>query len=93
MVSPTEILFSAKPVDAVGIHTRRGEMVIKPQYSKYVAELKPGRVSVYIDKEVKNYFVSGGFVFVYGDSMDLQAVEAVAFENLDPVACKAGIYV
>ena len=47
-----------------------------------------------MDKDVKNYFVSSGFAFVYENShTDVCAVEAVEVDELDPEAVKAGLQV
>jgi F-type H+-transporting ATPase subunit delta len=44
------------------------------------------------DKDVKRYFVSGGFAFVHADSSaDIVAVEAVPVEQLDVDAVKKGL--
>ena len=71
-----------------------GDFGVMPGHVPTMAQLRPGVVSVHteLDKEIKKYFVSGGFAFVHADSTtDVCAVEAVELENLDKEAVKAGL--
>ena len=65
---------------------------ILPGHVPTVSQLRPGVVSVHVnDKDVKKYFVSGGFAFVHADSTaDVCAVEAVPVEHLDGDAVRKG---
>ena len=46
-----------------------GDFGILPGHVPTVSQLRPGVVSVHVnDKDVKKYFVSGGFAFVHADS-------------------------
>lgn len=71
-----------------------GDFGVMPGHVPTMAQLRPGVVSVHteLDKEIKKYFVSGGFAFVHADSTtDVCVVEAVELEHLDKDAVKAGL--
>ena len=70
-----------------------GGFGILPGHVPTVSQLRPGVVSVHVnDKDVKKYFVSGGFAFVHADSTaDVCAVEAVPVEHLDGDAVRKGL--
>ena len=80
-------------VDMVLVPATTGDFGILPGHVPTVSQLRPGVVSVHVnDKDVKKYFVSGGFAFVHADSTaDVCAVEAVPVEHLDGDAVRKGL--
>lgn len=73
-----------------------GDFGVAPGHVPVMAQLRPGVVSIHkeMDKDVKHYFVSSGFAFVYENShTDVVAVEAVEVEDLDPDSVKSGLQV
>ncbi len=91
--TPSEVVLS-KEVDMVIVPAITGEFGVMPNYAPTVAQLKPGVVSVFENKdgEPQKWFVSGGFAIIKDDSTcGLTVVEAVRVEDLDAAAVQAGI--
>lgn len=71
-----------------------GDFGVMPGHVPTMAQLRPGVVSVHkeLDKDIKKYFISGGFAFVHEDSTtDVCVVEAAELEQFDKEAVKAGL--
>jgi F-type H+-transporting ATPase subunit delta len=71
-----------------------GDFGVMPGHVPTISQLRPGIVAVHaeMDKDIKKYFVSGGFAFAHADSsVEIAAVEAVPVEDLDPAAVKSGL--
>lgn len=91
---PHETISSNQEVDLVLIPATTGDFGAMPGHVPTVAQLRPGVVTVHkeLDKDVKKYFVSGGFAFIHPDSSaDICAVEAVDVADLDADAVRAGL--
>lgn len=91
---PHETISSNQEVDLVLIPATTGDFGAMPGHVPTVAQLRPGVVTVHkeLDKDVKKYFVSGGFAFIHPDSSaDICAVEAVDLGDLDADAVRAGL--
>jgi len=84
---PHDAPHDGEEVDMVLVPATTGDFGILPGHVPTVSQLRPGVVSVHVnDKDVKKYFVSGGFAFVHADSTaDVCAVEAVPVEEAMPV--------
>lgn len=91
---PHETISKAQEVDLVLIPAVTGDFGAMPGHVPTVAQMRPGVVTVHkeLDKDVKKYFVSGGFAFIHPDSSaDICAVEAVDLGELDADAVRAGL--
>ena len=58
-----------------------------------MSQLKPGVLSVHHirDKEIKKYFIAGGFAITHSNSVtDISVVEALGLDEIDPSAAKEG---
>ncbi|GKD13449.1 ATP synthase subunit delta', mitochondrial-like protein, partial [Tanacetum coccineum] len=63
-------------VDMVIVPATTGQMSILPGHVPTIAELKPCLLSVHEGNDVKKYFISSGFDFVYSTSYaNILAVE------------------
>jgi F-type H+-transporting ATPase subunit delta len=91
---PHEVIASGVKVDIVEVPTATGYFGIKSGHVPTIAQLAPGVVTVHPapgEKEFKKYFVSSGFAFCQGSSVDICAVEAVPVEQLDADAVREGL--
>lgn len=71
-----------------------GDFGVMPGHVPTLAQLRPGVVSIHkeMDKDIKKYFISGGFAFIHADSTaDVCVIEAAELEQLDKDAVKAGL--
>lgn len=77
------------------IPTATGYFGVKAEHVPTIAQLAPGVVTVHAsgaDKDpIRKYFVSSGFAFSQGASVDICAVEAVPLDQLDPEAIREGL--
>jgi len=81
-------------VDLVLVPAVTGDFGVMHGHVPTVAQLRPGVVTIHkeLDKDIQKYFVSSGFAFVHADSSaDIMATEAVALEELDHEAVRAGL--
>lgn len=81
-------------VELVLLPAVSGDFGVMPGHVPTISQLRPGVVAVHseVDKDVKKFFISGGFAFAHADSsVEIAAVEAVPVEELDPAAVKAGL--
>jgi len=92
LLAPHAAIFSKKEVDQVIVPGADGMFGILPGHVPTISELRPGTVEVTIAPgEVEKYFVSSGFAFAHADStLDVCAIEAVKFEDLDPALIASG---
>ncbi|GJS54604.1 ATP synthase subunit delta', mitochondrial-like protein [Tanacetum coccineum] len=61
------------------------QMGILPRHVPTIAELKPCLLSVHEGNDMKKYFISSGFAFVYSTSyVNIFAVEAIPLDRIDP---------
>jgi F-type H+-transporting ATPase subunit delta len=91
---PHETILKDEKVDLVLLPAVTGDFGAMPGHVPTLAQLRPGVVSIHTeqDKDVKKYFVSGGFAMVHADSTaDICAVEAIPIEDLDGEAVRAGL--
>jgi F-type H+-transporting ATPase subunit delta len=89
--SPRESLFFNKQVDSVTVPGVEGYFTLTHGHSLMVAMLKPGLITIRVDKDhVQDYFVSDGFCF-YNHASDetgnsraeISAIEVVPTSALD----------
>lgn len=81
-------------VDLALIPAVTGDFGVMPGHVPTMSQLRPGVVSIHkeLDKDIKKYFVSGGFAFIHKNSCaDICCIEAVEVDQLDPEAVRAGL--
>lgn len=92
---PSQAIYAAAPVQMVIVPGASGVFGVLKDHVPTIAAMKPGVVAVQEqegDTELKQFFVSGGFAYVKPDSsLDVQAVEAVPLDDLDPDEVKKGV--
>ncbi|KCV71244.1 hypothetical protein H696_02194 [Fonticula alba] len=91
--APHEAFYNNVEVSQVNIPAVSGVMGILANHVPYITELRPGTVEVIaLDKSVTKYFVSGGFAVMNHDSsLNVTAVEAVNFDDIDIDLAKANL--
>ncbi|KAB5526890.1 hypothetical protein DKX38_020737 [Salix brachista] len=91
-VLPYASEISGKEVDMVIIPASTGQMGVLPGHVSTITELKPGVLSVHEGNEVKKYFVSSGFAFIYANSIaDIVAIEAAPLDQIDSSLVQKGL--
>lgn len=69
-----------------------GQMGVLPGHTATMTELKPGILALHVSNEITKYFVSGGFAFIYPNSVaDIITVEAVPIDRIDPDMVQKGL--
>ncbi len=94
--TPNAAIYKASPVHMVTVSTIDGDMGVLAEHAPFLAELKPGVVSVFAQKEAteptSRYFVPGGFLVVENDSSaSVTASEAIPLEDFDVAAAKKSL--
>lgn len=84
LVSPEERLVS-EPVHMAVIPGEEGQFGVAAKHTSLVANLKPGILRVYREKEgdAWNIFIAGGFADVTSESCVILAEEAMPVDTLD----------
>jgi len=64
MGSPAEAIYNMKPIDSITVPGAEGTFTMTNNHSLIISQLKAGVITVRHDaNDVKNYFISDGFVF------------------------------
>jgi F-type H+-transporting ATPase subunit delta len=93
LATPNAVFIQEQAVDAVILPGLEGEFEVDPNLVPIISELRPGVVTV-LKKggERSRYFISAGFAFVHADSScNVNPVECVSIEDLDPDAARAAL--
>lgn len=94
-VTPTMSINEKTPVHMFQCNTTEGEMGVLANHSPFLAQLKPGVVSVYaesLNDTPSKFFVPAGFLMVTEDSSAaIQASEAIPLEDIDAAAVKKAL--
>ena len=86
LVSPERLLVS-EDVASVTAPGAEGEFTVLPRHAPFMTTLKPGVLTVRVDKgPERRIVVFGGFAEVNPDGCIILAEEAVPVETLDPEA-------
>merc|ERR1719157_106083 len=82
---PHETIYNGASVFQVIIPGTEGEYGVTANHVAYVAQLKPGILTVMFDSsESEKYFVAGGYAITHANSVtDVVCVEAVKVDDLD----------
>lgn len=82
---PYESIYNGAAVEQVIIPGSEGEYGITANHVPYVAQMKPGILTVMFDSsESEKYFVAGGYAITHANSVtDVVCVEAVKVDDLD----------
>ncbi|KAL6069753.1 ATP synthase F1 subunit delta [Balamuthia mandrillaris] len=92
LACPHSTPINGEKVKMVTLPAASGEMGVHPYHIPMVTELVPGTVSVVgSDRGDAEYFVSGGFATIKDTTCDINAVEAVPLDQLDPQAVKQAL--
>lgn len=89
--TPNDVISNNVPVHMVEVSTATGDMGILAEHAAYLAELKPGVVSVFEEKDgaAKKFFVPGGFLTINENSQaSLTCSEAIPLDELDVASAK-----
>jgi F-type H+-transporting ATPase subunit delta len=92
--TPTEVITNNSPVHLLECSTATGDIGVMAEHAAYLAELKPGVVSVTEEKDSagKRYFVPGGFLVIRDDNTAaLTASEAIPLDDLDIAHAKSSL--
>lgn len=91
--TPANSFFRNKEVSSVSVPAVDGMIEYLYQSVQSGTQLKPGPVLIkHTDGQIEKFFVSGGFAFVTKDSfVNVNAVEAVKFADLDPNEATKGL--
>lgn len=92
--APSGSIYADKQVDMVVIPGLVGEYGVTAGHSPIMAQMKPGVISVHLEREknVEKYFTAGGFAFTHADSTtDIACVELAKLEDLDVAVAKSGL--
>merc|ERR1719400_2962272 len=63
MCSPSEAVYVKRPVDSVTVPGTEGTFTVTNNHSLIVSQLKAGVITVRDGTDLKDYFVSDGFLF------------------------------
>mmetsp|Transcript_29521 Transcript_29521/g.33122 ORF Transcript_29521/g.33122 Transcript_29521/m.33122 type:complete len:177 (+) Transcript_29521:116-646(+) len=82
---PYESIYNGTSVEQVIIPGVEGEYGVTANHVPYVAQMKPGILTIMFDSsESEKYFVAGGYAITHADSVtDIVCVEAVKVDDLD----------
>lgn len=82
---PYESIYAGASVEQVIIPGAEGEYGVTANHVPYVAQMKPGVLTVMFDSaESEKYFVAGGYAVTHANSVtDVVCVEAVKVDDLD----------
>eukprot|EP00536_Pseudo-nitzschia_multiseries_P000468 jgi/Psemu1/178864/e_gw1.6.248.1 len=85
---PYESIYKGASVEQVIIPGTEGEYGVTAGHVPYVAQMKPGILTVMFDAaESEKYFVAGGYAVTHANSVtDVVCVEAVKVDDLDASA-------
>mmetsp|Transcript_139282 Transcript_139282/g.277731 ORF Transcript_139282/g.277731 Transcript_139282/m.277731 type:complete len:155 (+) Transcript_139282:79-543(+) len=90
MCSPAEAVYVKRPVDSVTVPGAEGTFTVTNNHSLIVSQLKAGVITVRDGSDLKDYFVSDGFLFFNHATdgsgcctADISAVEVVPTSALD----------
>mmetsp|Transcript_15758 Transcript_15758/g.43602 ORF Transcript_15758/g.43602 Transcript_15758/m.43602 type:complete len:170 (+) Transcript_15758:118-627(+) len=88
---PYESIYKGTAVEQVIIPGTEGEYGVTAGHVPYVAQMKPGILTVMFDSsESEKYFVAGGYAVTHANSVtDVVCVEAVKVDDLDASAVSA----
>jgi len=88
---PYDSIYNGAQVEQVIIPGAEGEYGVSANHVPYVAQMKPGILTVVFDAtESEKYFVAGGYAVTHADSVtDVVCVEAVKVDDLDSSAVSA----
>ncbi|KAJ3357852.1 delta subunit of the central stalk of mitochondrial F1F0 ATP synthase, atp16 [Entophlyctis luteolus] len=93
-VLPHQTILNDFEAIQVNLQSSEGDMGILADHVPIIAQLNHGGVVEIVasDNKPRKYFVSGGFAVMNVDSsLNINAVEAVPIEDLDPSAAKQGL--
>jgi F-type H+-transporting ATPase subunit delta len=69
-----------------------GVFGVKANHVPVISQLRPGIVELHSGAEVEKFFISGGWAYVHPTGVtDIQAVEAVTLDQVDPAAVKSAL--
>lgn len=92
--TPSQVFVQQK-VHMVTAPGEAGELGVLDKHVPTVAPLKPGVLTVHfgdvMDKDVRHWFISGGFMMVSPEDTSVTAVEAVDVADLDAAAVASGL--
>mmetsp|Transcript_19160 Transcript_19160/g.47703 ORF Transcript_19160/g.47703 Transcript_19160/m.47703 type:complete len:171 (+) Transcript_19160:50-562(+) len=82
---PYESIYKDAKVESVIIPGTEGEYGVSANHVPYVAQMKPGVLTVMFDSaESEKFFVAGGYAVTHANSVtDVVCVEAVKVDDLD----------
>merc|ERR1712176_1401722 len=88
---PYDSIYNGAQVEQVIIPGAEGEYGVSANHVPYVAQMKPGVLTVMFDAaESEKYFVAGGYAVTHANSVtDVVCVEAVKVDDLDASAVSA----
>ncbi|KEG15466.1 ATP synthase, epsilon chain [Trypanosoma grayi] len=88
-----EFLMREDPVKCVTLSGANGEYGIYPGHAYKIVQLIPSPLTVeYTDGTTTKFFVSGGFAHINNEgSCDVNTVECVPMEDLDPAAAESAL--
>lgn len=90
--TPHSILTAAKQKDTVILPGMEGVFGVKANHVPVISQLRPGLVELHSGSEVEKFFISGGWAYVHPTGVtDIQAIEAVPLDQIDPGAVKAAL--
>ena len=80
IIMPLDVMFEANAT-MVTIPGGEGVFSVLPRHVKFISTISTGCVSVFLDKEEKKFFISGGVAYVKPDEVDLVSEFVVFLEN------------
>lgn len=90
--TPSSVLAEGKQKDTVILPGMEGVFGVKANHVPVISQLRPGIVELHSGSEVEKFFISGGWAYVHPTGVtDIQAVEAVTLDQVDPAAVKAAL--
>jgi len=90
--TPHSIITEAKQKDTVILPGTEGMFGVRATHVPVISQLRPGLVEMHAGELVEKYFISGGWAFVHPDGVtDIQALEAVTLDQVDPAAVKSAL--
>lgn len=90
--TPHSIITEGKQKDTVILPGTEGVFGVRANHVPVISQLRPGLVELHTAGEVEKFFISGGWAYVHPDGVtDIQAIEAVTLDQVDPAAVKSAL--
>ncbi|KAI9921034.1 hypothetical protein PsorP6_001242 [Peronosclerospora sorghi] len=94
LTTPYHAFYKDAEVDLVQIPGVIVEYGVNAGHAPVLAQLKPGVIKLHVEREkdVHSFFTAGGFALTHANSVtDIDCVELVKVEEIDPEAAQAGL--